>query len=157
MLKPLLGLTVARARPKQDPGTAVTNDTSEARDTADAHCTFTNSLAAQCSSNYRERARMQTTDTSPRACAGCQERRALRLPLPLACEACWDLGSAPGLCDLCGENDGHTNIWRHESCQRALETRHAQVFACVECDRWFDLANEDDASEWFCGHDCEAR
>lgn len=26
---------------------------------------------------------------------------------------------------------------------------------CVECDRVFDLLNEDDASEWYYGHDCE--
>lgn len=26
---------------------------------------------------------------------------------------------------------------------------------CAECGRHFDLANEDDASEWFYGHDCE--
>ena len=73
----------------------MTNDTPESRDTADAHCTFNTRLAAQCSSNYRERDSMQTTDTSPRACAECQERRALRLPLPLACEACWDLETPP--------------------------------------------------------------
>jgi hypothetical protein len=27
---------------------------------------------------------------------------------------------------------------------------------CVECDRVFDLTNEDQASEWFYGHDCES-
>jgi hypothetical protein len=27
---------------------------------------------------------------------------------------------------------------------------------CVECDRVFDLLNEDDANEWTYGHDCEA-
>lgn len=26
---------------------------------------------------------------------------------------------------------------------------------CVECGRVFDLTNEDDASEWAYGHDCE--
>jgi len=26
---------------------------------------------------------------------------------------------------------------------------------CVECGRRFDLMDEDDASEWFYGHDCE--
>lgn len=26
---------------------------------------------------------------------------------------------------------------------------------CVECGRVFDLLNEDDASEWYYGHDCE--
>ena len=26
---------------------------------------------------------------------------------------------------------------------------------CLECGRLFDLANEDDASEWLYGHDCE--
>ena len=99
---------------------------------------------------------MNTRTAPTTRCATCRERAQYGLPLPLACEACWNL-ETPGLCDLCGENGGHTNIWRHESCQRALEARHAQVFACVECDRWFDLTNEGDASEWFCGHDCEAR
>ena len=27
--------------------------------------------------------------------------------------------------------------------------------ACVECNRVFDLWDEDDAGEWFYGHDCE--
>jgi len=27
---------------------------------------------------------------------------------------------------------------------------------CVECGRNFDLMDEDDASEWHYGHDCEA-
>jgi hypothetical protein len=27
---------------------------------------------------------------------------------------------------------------------------------CVECLRVFDLMNEDDASEWYYGHDCES-
>lgn len=26
---------------------------------------------------------------------------------------------------------------------------------CVECDRIFDLLDEDDAGEWAYGHDCE--
>lgn len=26
---------------------------------------------------------------------------------------------------------------------------------CVECGRIFDLMDEDDAAEWFYGHDCE--
>jgi hypothetical protein len=26
---------------------------------------------------------------------------------------------------------------------------------CGECGRQFDLLNEDDANEWFAGHDCE--
>ena len=26
---------------------------------------------------------------------------------------------------------------------------------CVECDRVFDLRDEDEANEWFYGHDCE--
>jgi hypothetical protein len=26
---------------------------------------------------------------------------------------------------------------------------------CVECERVFDLLNEDDANEWYYGHDCE--
>ena len=27
---------------------------------------------------------------------------------------------------------------------------------CVKCERVFDLTDEDDAEEWFYGHDCEA-
>ena len=26
---------------------------------------------------------------------------------------------------------------------------------CPECERVFDLTDEDDANEWFYGHDCE--
>lgn len=26
---------------------------------------------------------------------------------------------------------------------------------CAECDRIFDLLDEDDACEWYYGHDCE--
>ena len=26
---------------------------------------------------------------------------------------------------------------------------------CSECDRRFDLWNEEDANEWYFGHDCE--
>jgi hypothetical protein len=26
---------------------------------------------------------------------------------------------------------------------------------CVECERVFDLMDEDDAGEWYYGHDCE--
>ncbi len=29
------------------------------------------------------------------------------------------------------------------------------VAQCVECDRVFDLWDEDEAGEWFYGHDCE--
>lgn len=28
---------------------------------------------------------------------------------------------------------------------------------CVECNRVFDLTNDDDAGEWYYGHDCEAK
>jgi hypothetical protein len=31
-----------------------------------------------------------------------------------------------------------------------------QQVRCVECERVFDLTDEDDAGEWFYGHDCEA-
>jgi hypothetical protein len=27
---------------------------------------------------------------------------------------------------------------------------------CVECSRVFDLMNEEEAGEWYYGHDCEA-
>lgn len=27
---------------------------------------------------------------------------------------------------------------------------------CQECERVFDLLDEDDANEWYYGHDCEA-
>lgn len=29
------------------------------------------------------------------------------------------------------------------------------VMTCKECKRVFDLWNEDEAGEWFFGHDCE--
>ena len=29
------------------------------------------------------------------------------------------------------------------------------VAKCIECERVFDLLDEDDANEWFYGHDCE--
>jgi len=28
---------------------------------------------------------------------------------------------------------------------------------CVECERQFDLTNEEDANEFYYGHDCEAQ
>jgi hypothetical protein len=28
---------------------------------------------------------------------------------------------------------------------------------CKECERYFNLFNEDEASEWYFGHDCEAK
>ena len=31
-----------------------------------------------------------------------------------------------------------------------------QRVQCVECERVFDLTDEDEAGEWFYGHDCEA-
>lgn len=27
---------------------------------------------------------------------------------------------------------------------------------CIECSKEFDLTNEDQAAEWFYGHECEA-
>ena len=30
------------------------------------------------------------------------------------------------------------------------------IVECPECHRKFDLLNEDDANEWYYGHDCEA-
>lgn len=30
------------------------------------------------------------------------------------------------------------------------------LMKCQECERTFDLTNEDDANEWLYGHDCEA-
>jgi hypothetical protein len=29
------------------------------------------------------------------------------------------------------------------------------MMTCPECGREFDLMNEDDANEWYYGHDCE--
>ena len=43
-----------------------------------------------------------------------------------------------------------------------METTFQEIVAsqrlaqCVECERVFDLLVEDDCSEWFYGHDCEA-
>ena len=31
------------------------------------------------------------------------------------------------------------------------------IAVCVECQRVFDLLNEEQASEWYNGHDCEAK
>lgn len=39
---------------------------------------------------------------------------------------------------------------------QGLDLRGQRRMVCVECDRRFDLMDEDDASEWFYGHDCEA-
>lgn len=33
--------------------------------------------------------------------------------------------------------------------------RQQQRVQCPECERVFDLMDEDDANEWFYGHDCE--
>lgn len=30
------------------------------------------------------------------------------------------------------------------------------LVTCEECERRFDLWNDDEASEWYFGHDCEA-
>jgi hypothetical protein len=27
---------------------------------------------------------------------------------------------------------------------------------CTECRRWFDITDEEQANEWYYGHDCEA-
>ncbi len=35
------------------------------------------------------------------------------------------------------------------------QNNNADLVKCVECDRVFDLLEEEDASEWFYGHDCE--
>lgn len=32
---------------------------------------------------------------------------------------------------------------------------NSNTVTCVECDRVFDLWDEDEAGEWFYGHDCE--
>lgn len=37
---------------------------------------------------------------------------------------------------------------------RKVMTSHATA-KCVECGRVFDLLDENDANEWFYGHDCE--
>ena len=31
------------------------------------------------------------------------------------------------------------------------------ILRCRECDREFDLLDEDQADEWYYGHDCEGR
>ena len=35
-------------------------------------------------------------------------------------------------------------------CDRLMGNGH-----CIECNREFDLSNEDDANEFYYGHDCE--
>ena len=37
---------------------------------------------------------------------------------------------------------------------REIMTSHENVI-CLECLRLFDLLNEEEANEWFYGHDCE--
>ena len=32
----------------------------------------------------------------------------------------------------------------------------ATKFQCPECERIFDMLNEQDAEEWYYGHDCES-
>jgi hypothetical protein len=32
---------------------------------------------------------------------------------------------------------------------------HTLTVMCPECGRIFDLMDEDDANEWYSGHDCE--
>lgn len=29
------------------------------------------------------------------------------------------------------------------------------IVRCIECDRAFDLTDENDSDEWYAGHDCE--
>ena len=67
--------------------------------------------------------RLRTEPT--RRCKGCTERRIHYKPLPLFCEPCRNLET--GTCDVCGENDGHTNIRRHQSCQDWLESEHERL------------------------------
>ena len=35
-------------------------------------------------------------------------------------------------------------------------TRLRVQYKCSECERVFDLTDEDEADEWFYGHDCES-
>lgn len=48
--------------------------------------------------------------------------------------------------------------WGSNPHREALKqmNRAANVRRCVECERVFDLTNDDDAAEWVYGHDCEA-
>jgi hypothetical protein len=39
---------------------------------------------------------------------------------------------------------------------RGIDIRRQRLPVCVECSRVFDLMDEEDAQEWFYGHDCEA-
>lgn len=34
-------------------------------------------------------------------------------------------------------------------------TRVKSTIRCMECERVFNLLDEDDANEWYYGHDCE--
>ncbi len=36
-----------------------------------------------------------------------------------------------------------------------MQILHAAKQICGECDRVFNLADENDSQEWFYGHDCE--
>jgi len=35
------------------------------------------------------------------------------------------------------------------------ETRANKVITCNECDRQFDMADDDQRGDWYYGHDCE--
>jgi hypothetical protein len=44
----------------------------------------------------------------------------------------------------------------HKTVKLLRDLARVQSFAtCEECERVFDLYKEDDAQEWFYGHDCE--
>lgn len=44
--------------------------------------------------------------------------------------------------------------WSHGSKPKGFGS-WASVLTCVECDRKFDMTNEDDVTEYSFGHDCE--
>lgn len=46
-------------------------------------------------------------------------------------------------------------LFRWDMRERERAMKISTRAKCVECDRIFDLLDEDDAGEWAYGHDCE--
>ncbi len=44
---------------------------------------------------------------------------------------------------------------RLEAARIVLRNRNTLRVVCVECEREFNLVKEDEAQEWYNGHDCE--
>ena len=101
---------------------------------------------------------MLKTRTTPQArCGRCAERARLGLPLPLACESCWNL--EPADCVRCLQFGYGARPANSRHIESICDTCAGLLFEkqCPECWRWFDLRDDDDAAEWYHGHDCEVQ